>query len=147
MNWSYTPQPFPLSSHCKHFSLENHSKFQVFCALATHNLCLVPCDKCCPFLHHNLVCVDRFYCACPRGPKLVQWHMDIYHLSLSMVICGDEIGKKKNVDFRAWIAVPFWQPTGIFVFWILFCIPFMAALESESPGKKSVTLVGRIIHI
>ena len=36
----------------------------------------------------------------------------------------------------------FWQPTGIFIFsGFSSAFHLQAALESESPGKKSVTLV------
>ena len=47
----------------------NTPSLKVFWAWAAHSPPLAPCNKCCTFLHHNLVSVDSFYCPRMSGPK------------------------------------------------------------------------------
>ena len=56
------PATLSLSLSLKTFPWKPSGGVRAFWALATWTPCLAPCDKHCPFLHHNLVSVDWLYC-------------------------------------------------------------------------------------
>ena len=75
-----THNPSPSPCLYKPFP-ESLQGVQVFQALATWTSCLVPCNKCCTFLHHNQVSVDWLYCVQITGPKFgsVTFWPNIWH--------------------------------------------------------------------
>ena len=52
----------------------------VFWAWATHSPCLVPCNKRCTFLHHNLVSVDWLCCETVSRPEFVVVVQSLSHV-------------------------------------------------------------------